>query len=142
MHVPVRQEAHALGTIGLRHGRPVNVVLAQQCQEHVVRDLGMVGRTGRRKQVERDTQLLPAFQELTMVSGCHFLGRRFFLAGGNSYGRTVLVAPGNHEGRVSLKPVVASKYVSRQVGACDMAQVERPVCIGPGDADEDVLFQS
>ena len=42
---------------------------------------------------------------------------------------------------IALQPVITGKYIGRQIATGQVAQVQRAVGIGPGDADENTFRQ-
>ena len=65
------------------------------------------------------------------------LRRAALVVGAHGDRRAVLVAAGDHEHVVADHAVVAGEDVGRQIGAGDVAEVQRAVRVGPGDGDED-----
>ena len=69
-------------------------------------------------------------------------GRDAFLVGPYGDGGAVGVAAGHHQDLVSPHPVIAGKNVRGQVTARHMAQVQRPVGVGPCNSYENPFTQS
>ena len=65
------------------------------------------------------------------------LRRLALLLGAHGDRRAVLVGAGDHEHAVAGGAVVAGEDVGGQVGAGDLAEVQRAVGVRPGNADED-----
>ena len=63
-------------------------------------------------------------------------GADALVVGAHGHGRAVLVAAGNHQHAIAGHAVVASEDVGRQVGAGDVAEVQRPVGVRPRHGDE------
>ena len=101
----------------------------------------VVSSIGGRKQVEGHAQPFPAIQELGMVPVHDFLRFHTFLVRPNGNWSAVSVAAGHHQYVIALHPVIPGKDVRREVTASHVAQVQRPVRIGPGNADEDTFGQ-
>src|SRR3990172_8048510 len=71
-----------------------------------------------------------------MKRGRHLLRRATLLLRPDRNWRAVLVGAGDHEDAVAGDAVVAGEDVGRQIGAGDLAQVQRSIGIRPGDADK------
>ena len=85
----------------------------KQLQENILRHLGMVLGAGSGEQVEGNTQLLPAVEELCLVKTGYLRRGLAFLFGFNGYRGAVLVRPGYHKNIVASGSVVAGKDIRR-----------------------------
>ena len=139
LDVAVRQEALVHQRVGHGSGLLVEVALLKEFEEDLVGRIAMVVRAGASKQVERDAQAAQAVEEFGLLAFHDFLGALAGFLGGDGDGRAVLVAAGDHEHVVSLHPVVTGKDIRRQESPGDVAEMERAVCVGPGDPDKDTL---
>ena len=59
LNIAVGQKALTVGAIGLGHFILEYMAFFEQCEEYILYYLGMIGRAGGGKKVERDSQLLP-----------------------------------------------------------------------------------
>ena len=91
-----------------------------------------------REEVERDAERLPVAAGTPGGSASTTsFGVDALVVGADGDRRAVLVAAGHHQHVVAAHAVVAGEDVGRQVGAGDVAEVQRPVRVRPGDGDED-----
>ena len=137
LDVAVGEESPGLRVVELLRRLFVDVSLFEQSQKEVMDDLLVVGCAGRREQVERDAELAPVAQELRVKLLDDLLRGARLVLGADGNGRAVLVAAGDHQHVVPGHTVVTREDVGREVRACDMAEVQRAVRVGPRDSDED-----
>jgi hypothetical protein len=141
LHIAVRQKTLTAGAIRQRHTALIDIAFVQQCQEDVMSNLSVVICGGLSEQIEGYAHLLPAIQELLVIV-FGYLGRGLaFLLSTHCYRCAVLVTARYHEHLVALSPVVAGQYISRQVSAGDMSQMERAIGIWPGYSYKNVFAQ-
>ena len=101
-----------------------------------MRHRGVVRCTRCGIQVPGNAQLLPAVQELTMIEPGDFSWCLTFLLCLNCDRGAVLVRAGDHQYLVPLEAMVAGEDICREIAPGDMAQVQRPIDVGPADPDE------
>ena len=133
--IAVGQVAAAALAVRQHHVALVDVVHGKQLQEDVLDDLAMVVGARGSEQVEGDAHPVPGLQEQGLEPVHHHLRRDAFLLGAEGYGRPVLVGPRHHDHLVPLGAMVSGEDVGGEVGPGQVAQVQRPVGIGPGDCD-------
>ena len=139
VHVPIRQEPPRLRVVEqvLRPREQVPVLL--QGVEQPVHHLPVVVRHRCRERVERDPHPLPRPQDVR-VEMIDDLPRRLpLVVGPHRDRRAVRIGAGNHGHAVAADAVVAREDVRRQVRAAQLPVVDRPVRVGPGHADENVV---
>ena len=134
-HVAVRQEALEVRRVGNLHLCRVDVALLLQHAPERVHHVPVVIGHGGGEEVERDAHALPRFEEGRVVALDQLTGGNALAVGAHGDGRSVGVAAGDHEHLVAAHTVIAREYVSRQVCARQVTEVEWAVGIGPGDPD-------
>ena len=141
LHVAVGQEPVAAGAVGQQHGVGVDVVLLQEALEDALHHPLVVLGVGGGEEVEGDAQALPRIEELGVVAVQDDLGIDALLVGADGDGGAVGIGAGHHQDLVAFHAVVAGEDIGCQIAAGDVAHVERAVCIGPGNTDENTLGQ-
>ena len=101
--------------------------------------LSVVRRAGGSKQIIGNTQLLPAIEKLLMIPGDYLLRRFALLFSAQRNWRSMLIAPRDHQYLITLKTVIASKDIGRQVSPSYLPQMKRTIGIRPGYADKNML---
>ena len=139
--IAVGQESLTLGAISLNHLIFVDITLAEQIEEYVMSNLGVIRCTSGSEEIERDAQFLPAVNKLLVVFGHHLLRRSGFPLRPNRNRGPVLVAAGNHQHSIPLKTMIPRKNIRRQISASNMSQMQRTIGIRPGNTDKDMFAQ-
>jgi len=88
------------------------------------------------EEVEGDTQLVPGVDELGVVA-VQYLFRGYALRlGSHRDGGAVAVASRNHQNFVALGAVITGEDVRRKIASRHVAQMQRPIGVGPSNSDE------
>ena len=138
-NVAVGEEALIDDRVGHRHRGLVDVALVEEPVEDLMRRGRVVGRPCVGEEVPRNAEPPPGVLELGLITLDDFARRLALLVGPHGDRGTVPVAPGHHEDVVALQPVVAREDVGGEIGACDVAKMQRAIGVGPGDGDEDAF---
>ena len=140
--VAIGQEAPGDGVVGgfgyFRLDVPCVIEYREQLLHHFHVGFGV----GVGEEVEGDTHALQRIAIESVKSGSDLFRLASFFLRGNGDGGAVHVAAAHHQHAVAAQAVVASADVRRQVAARQVAQVQRTVGVGPGDADEDRFHAS
>tara|TARA_B100001146_G_C15845986_1_gene291346 strand:+ start:61 stop:342 length:282 start_codon:yes stop_codon:yes gene_type:complete len=91
-----------------------------QVSERPLDDFLMVLSMGCGEQIEADTQPLPGFKELGMVTPQDLFWGDSFLFGADGDGRAMRITPGYHQHFISQHPVVTGENVGGQIATGDV----------------------
>ncbi len=136
LHVPVRQVPPVVRAVGQHHGLQVDVPLLVEGPEEVLGHLLVGGVLRGEVQVEGDAQVLDALRDDLVVPLGHLLGGRPLRLRLDGDGRPVHVGARDHQDPVPAEPVEAGEDVPWEEAPDDVADVDGPAGIGPGDSDE------
>ena len=119
----------------------VQITLFQKNTKQVVDHFLVVLGVGGSEKVEGDTQFFPRVKELGVVAVEYlFRGYALFL-GSYRDGGAVAVASRYHQHIVALGAVITGEDICRKIATGDVAQMQRPVGVGPSNSNEDSFGQ-
>ena len=99
----------------------------------------MVLRFRGREEIPGYAEALPRLQESLVETIVDFAWCHALTLGPQCDGRAVRVRAGHHEDVVAHHAMKAGKDVRRQIRPSDVAEVQIPVCVRPGDRYENVV---
>ena len=138
----VRQIAPAAWAVDHRHCCLAQISALLKSIEDILHNPGVVRGAGRRVQVERYPQTVPAIKKLVVVAIRYLFWCHTFLFRSDHDRGSVLIAPRYHQHFVPGESMVAGKDVGRQVAAGDVSKVKGAIGVGPGYANENTLCHS
>ena len=139
LDVAIGQKAPRLGVVEQLLRRLVEMPVLQQLEKQLVRHLAVVLGHRRCERVERDAHPLPGIEDRLVKLRHHLLRAAPLLIGPHRDRRPVRVRARHHRHPIAANPVIPREDVRRQIRAAQLPVVNRPIRIGPGDADENAV---